>query len=361
MDKSRKTPGRRMLERYINYVAFFFCLLLTTLSYGLDLKKDAPTHYTVKSGDTLWNISNRYLQKPWEWKRLWDVNPSIKNPNRLHPGDVLTLSYYKQRPYLRVQQNGVIRLSPTAHISDAKIPIPPIPLTDIKPFLDESLILDVDSLTRAPYIVAISGERMLGGQGDLAYVRGLHPSEKLPEGGSIAYTMYRPGKEYIDPVSKQLLGYKATVVGYAELLAGGEPATITLTDIKEGIHTQDRVLINNSPEFSLYFEPQTPTQPIHGAIIEMPVSMPSGYTQGAVGNVVILNVGETSGLKAGDVLGVYAKQKVIKDPNNRLKYIKLPLERLGEVMIFRVFTKTSFALIVRSTRTVYLLDGVTNP
>ena len=344
----------------MRYLFFIFCFLLSIGAQALNLKADAPKKYIVKHGDTLWLIASRYLQNPWEWKQLWRANPHIKNPNRLYPGAVIVLNYYQKKPYLKVLSNGTIKLSPRVRPTPIDDAIPPIPLENIKSFLNESLILDEDVLPYAPYVVALMSERMLGGQGDEVYVKGLHKGP-MPKGGTIAYSIFRPGKDCVDPITKKLLGFQAKLVGYGELAAGGEPATLILTSINEGIKIEDKVLINNSPEFAFNFEPAAPTIPIKGLILDMPGGLPMGNTQGAVGNVVVLNIGDEAGLKSGDVLGIYAKKRVIHDPKNALIAIKLPPERIGEVLVFSTFTKTSFALILRSTHAVYLLDTVTNP
>lgn len=345
----------------MRYLILLWCCLLSTFSHALSLRADCPHRYTVQRGDSLWSISSRYLKNPWEWKTLWRANPNIQNPNRLYPGAVLILEYYHNTPYIRVLSNGTIKMSPNARPIAIEDEIPPIPLGDIKPFLNESLVLDEDVLSRAPYVVAYMGERMLGGQGDQVYVKGLHCSKELPKGATIGYSLFRPGRNYIDPITKELLGYQASLVGYAELVAGGEPATILLTNINSGIKKEDKVLINNSPEFNLYFEPETPSTKVYGYIIDMPNGMPNGNSQGAVGEVVVINLGEKSGLKPGDVLGIYGKLRTVPDPKNLLIPIKIPPERIGEAMVFRTFSKTSFALIVRSIRAVYLSDIVTNP
>jgi hypothetical protein len=331
------------------------------VNHALSLRADSPQRYVVQHGDSLWSIASRYLKNPWEWKALWRANPHIQNPNRLYPGAVLILDYYQRRPYIRVLSNGTIKLSPSIRPHAVDDAIPPIPLGELRPFLDESLILDEDVLIRAPYIVAFMGEHMLGGQGDEVYVKGLHPCTDMPQGGTIAYSVFRGGRDYIDPRTKELLGYKANLVGYGELVAGGEPATLLLTNIKEGIKKLDKVLINNSPEFDMYFEPQTPNKKVFGYIIEMPNGMPGGNSQIAVGGVIVINLGARSGIEAGDVLGIYGKKRIVQDPKNHLIPIKLPAERIGEAMVFRAFTKTSFALVVRSTRAIYLMDRVTNP
>ncbi len=345
----------------MRYILLLICILFSTLTSALTLKVNAPGRYVVQPGDSLWTIACRYLEHPWEWKALWRANPHIKNPNKIYVGAVLVLDYYKDAPYIRVLSNGTVKLSPHVRAEPLGDLIPPIPLDDIKPWLNESLVLDENVLARAPYVVAYMGEHMLGGQGDEVYVKGLHPSPVMPVGGSIAYSLFRQGKAYADPITKEFLGFKASIVGSGELVAGGEPATIVLTNIFEGIKIEDRVLINNSPEFDLTFEPQAPSCPVHGLVIDMPGGMPGGNSQEAVGGVIVVNLGAKNGLKAGDVLGLYGKARIVKDPKNPFIPIKLPPERIGEAMVFRAFTKTSFALIVRSTRAVYPLDIITNP
>lgn len=93
----------------------------------------------------------------------------------------------------------------------------------------------------------------------------------------------------------------------------------------------------------------------------MPDGMPNGNVQEAAGGVVVISLGGRDGLEAGDVLGIYRDSGTVSDPKNKLYPIQLPPERIGEVMVFRVFTKASFALVVRSTRAVYLNNFVTNP
>ena len=63
-------------------------ILALSTSFGaiadvLKIKKDAPKQYVVKKGDTLWDISGIYLDEPWLWPELWQMNPQIDNPPNL--------------------------------------------------------------------------------------------------------------------------------------------------------------------------------------------------------------------------------------------------------------------------------------
>ena len=338
--------------RYMLLVLSFMCTLTV---HAVTVRDDAPARYVVQRGDTLWDIANRFLAHPWDWKTLWHSNPHVSNPNRLYPGAILQLHTYKNNPYLDVLSNGTIKLSPYMRPMPMDDPIPPIPLADIKPFFDASLVLDKDSLSTAPYIVAFKTEHLLGSQGDDVYVKNLCPPVS-PQGTAISYAIYRPCGMYTEPKTKETLGYKAILIGYAELVSGGDPATILLTNITRGVRLADRVMPNNYPAFDLFFEPKTSAQTINGSIIDLP----GDYSQGAAGLVVAIDRGKNAGLEAGDVLAVYREGKYAPDPKCP-NCVKLPDERIGEVMIFRTFSRTSFALVMRSIRAVKISDKVTNP
>lgn len=340
-------------------LSFFLSLIVSISSCAFTLKPDSPSRYVVQPGDTLWEIANRYLQHPWEWTALWHANPHIKNPNQLYPGAVIELRYHHHQPYLHVLSNGTVKLSPRLHTTALNAAIPPIPLSDIKPFLDSSLVLDRNVMAEAPYVIAFVGddEQMLAGQGDKVYVKNLCPRSDLRSGETLSYGIYRSAGEYTNPYTKAFLGYKATLIGYGELMQRGDPATVVLTDIREGVQPLDKVMPNNYPGFDLNFMPKVSSSKVKGLIIDTL----GDYSQGAEGLVVVLDRGKAEGVQAGDVFAVYTKAKRMKDLECPYGCVRLPRERVGEIMVFRTFTQTSFALVVRSTRAVKVTDRFTTP
>ena len=58
-----------------------------------NIRTDAPQHYEVKPGDTLWDISALFLKDPWMWPQLWRENPQVENPDLIYPGDRLALTF----------------------------------------------------------------------------------------------------------------------------------------------------------------------------------------------------------------------------------------------------------------------------
>ena len=121
----------------------------SVLVNSADINPNAPSAYTVRSGDTLWDISGRFLNSAWKWPEVWDYNPQIKDPHLIYPGDQLFLSYVGGQPTLSLIRNGqstgtglgdlgsnfnATRVSPRVRSESLSEAIPTIPGDAIKQF-----------------------------------------------------------------------------------------------------------------------------------------------------------------------------------------------------------------------------------
>ena len=73
----------------ISVIALSFCVAFAL--YGQE-KKETDEVYTIKQGDTLWDISSRFLKNPNLWPKLWQRNPYITNPHWIYPGNPVRLN-----------------------------------------------------------------------------------------------------------------------------------------------------------------------------------------------------------------------------------------------------------------------------
>ena len=89
----------------------FAAIMLTgvALAQDVSVRSDHPDEYVVVKGDTLWDISGRFLDKPWQWPAIWHANPQIENPHLIYPGDVVSLVYIDGVPQLRLNRSGRTR------------------------------------------------------------------------------------------------------------------------------------------------------------------------------------------------------------------------------------------------------------
>lgn len=326
----------------------------------VELKDNHPTTYNVSSGDTLWDISNAFLKNPWLWPELWFVNPQIDNPHLIYPGDILRLVYVDGQPYLNVEKGprvlkfkpgDTIKLTPKARITPIDTVIPAIPLEHIQSFLVNNRVLEKDELNDAPYILAGDEEHIIMGVGSYLYARGDWSENDK------AYGVYRRGPTYLDPETKEMLGFAALDLGIVRYESEeGDIARFKVQSSKEDIRVGDRLLATEQRKVNSTFFPKAPAEEIDGQIIHVF----SGVKNVSLYDVVVINRGSREGVEIGDVLAVFAKGEVVKDRFTQ-ELLKLPDHRRGMMMVFRTFEKTSYGLILKSSAPLSVLDRVKNP
>jgi len=333
-----------------------------------ELLPDAPDVYTVKRRDTLWDISKLYLKSPWRWPELWGMNlEQVRNPHLIFPGQQLFLDKSNGRARLRmgapVGGAGDASLSPRIRARDVALDgIASIPFNLIEPFLNEAVIFEVNELAAAPRIVATQEGRVLLSRGDTAYVRG-------DLGADREFRIFREPRPLRDPTTGEILGYEATYVGASEYTVQGEtrtdangraeiiPATFTVTSIRQEAGVGDRLIPVPGREYTNY-APHPPAAPIAGQIVSI---YGDGLTAGQ-NQIVALNKGAVDGIERGHVLALFRDGKVIVDPTEKGRTkIKLPDERHGVLFVFRVFDRTSYALILEVQDPVTRGDRFTEP
>jgi len=321
----------------------------------VQLKEGYPERYTVVKGDTLWDISARYLREPWKWPELWHANPQIENPHLIYPGDSLSLVYIDGQPKLMLNRGasrGTIKLSPTVRTTPMAEAIPTIPLEQINSFLLSNRIIDSQAqFEAAPYIVAGNAERVISGAGDRIYGRGDF-SANIP-----VYGIFRQGKQYTDPKTGEFLGINADDVGTVEVVqVEGDIATLQLTRTTQEARIGDRLFASEERVVNSTFMPSAPSSDIDGLIIDVP----RGVTQIGQLDVVTLNKGMRDGLKEGNVLAVYKTGETVRDRVTG-ENVKVPDERAGLLMVFRTYDKLSYGLVLQATRSLAVNDKLRNP
>lgn len=343
------------------YLAFS-AAVMTAYAETVSLNPDHPDRYTVVKGDTLWDISARFLEDPWLWPEIWHINPGITNPHLIYPGDEVILTFIDGKPVLTVQRGPstsslpTIKLSPHARASKLETAIPTIPIDSIKQFMQHPRVISKHELDDAPYIVASEEGRLISGTENKVYVRGIANRE------NIEYSILRPGQAYTNPGGrkKDILGYEAINVGDAKVLKFGDPATLYITKSTREILVGDRLLpVTKEEEISQHFLPHAPDAPVDGLII----SVFDGVSRISQFQVVALNLGTQDHIETGHVFAIYQKGETVRDTINPKmgRNVKLPDERAGTLMVIRPFERISYALVMEAKRDIRIYDAVKNP
>ena len=340
-----------MMRRFFLSCCFVLLSLPLLARADIALNPDNPQRYVVVKGDTLWDISGMFLKFPWHWPDIWHVNPQIENPHLIYPGDVLTLVYRDGKPVLELTRAPVTyKLSPEMRETALQQAIPTIPLDALRPFLSRPSVISADVLERAPYVVASSEERLISGAGDKVYVKNANSDDGKH------YSVFRGGSVYTDPVTEELLGYEAIYIADAWLSPIAEISTAELRETNREVLIGDRLLPVVDDQYVANFFPHAPEASFEGQVI----SVFDGVSQVGQYQVVVLNRGEREGLEVGHALSVYQAGDVIRDTvsEDPKDTVTLPDEYAGVALVFKVFEKVSYAIVMKANRAIHVGDRV---
>jgi hypothetical protein len=292
----------------------------------------------------------------------------------------------------------VVKLSPRIRVEELDAAVPSVPIGTLAPFLSRPWIADSRVLDQAPYVVGFPRERLLAGTGDRIFVR------RILEGKGERYEVLRPGAALRDPDNGELLGYEADFVAEARLERTGDPATLLVTEAAMPIQTGDRVQPVRDEAGVRSFLPHPPPPGLEGHLI----AVLGGVSQIGQYAVVVLDRGARDGVEAGQVFGVYRGGSEVRDQVKRNRndwnwrnegpfdsafwlgdwdltgWVRdqpdanapLPLHRRAErlsdtyivpdaraglVMVFRVFSRVSFALVMHADQAMHVGERVAHP
>ncbi len=374
-----------MFERTRTVVAVAM-LTVATYATAVEVNGGHPETYVVQKGDTLWDISARFLKKPWLWPEIWQANPQVKNPHLIYPGDVLSLAYLDRV----VAQPGPRQ----------EAPINAIPLSQVEPFLKQLSVVDeIDSL---PYVVALEDNRLRATTGQTAYVRGLEgaqvgqrwavvrptvryslpkPTEDLTANGDVTPGSGNLWKNFVAAPSKrnEMLGYELAQlnVGTVVKLPDGksEVTSITLQGRTDGreVRAGDRLVPVEATPYDLQFFPHAIATQTEGLDIRV-LAVTDMYLAGGPRDVIAISAGSADGIDNGTVVSLWRQGRHVA---HRMKYpgssrmddslttgagrVSLPDEYAAHAMVFRTFDKVSYALVMQGVKPVLVGYSAKHP
>lgn len=342
---------------------------MAAVKAACEFRADAPDQHVVVRGDTLWAIAGMFLQQPWCWPEVWDLNrEQIANPHWIYPGQ--TIYFDRAAGKLRLGKpvgdtsgaplNGEVRLAP--QVRSEALPQDAIPSIDaraIEAFLSQPMVLAENEAAGAARIVAQQEGRVYLGRDDKAYVRG-------DLQGATSFQVFRPGKPLTDPVTGKVIAYEAFYLGTAALTKratpGSDVQTVTITSVKQEMGIGDR--LRPMPAIPiLNYVPHRPARAVDARI----ASVYAGVQYAGQGQIVTVNKGTKDGLDIGAVLALYRDGAVIRDKTaqagwlKRSEQVKLPSEQYGTLFVFRVFENISYGLIMQVSEPVQVGDGARSP
>ncbi|BDG05926.1 LysM peptidoglycan-binding domain-containing protein [Anaeromyxobacter oryzae] len=342
-----------------------------------------PDTYTVRPGDTLWDLSGRFLNNPWYWPKIWSYNPDITNPHWISPGNVLKFYPSAEEAPGRVQpvdaaapvaeaepEEEEPRTAPALESfsrADINAPIKPVEPDGVAvagPFKigyvpPKQLMARHDTfvtpreLDESGAIKAAFDEKLMLTTLDRAYATF---KQAAPVQKGETYVIYKTERTIQHPVTKELFGYQSVILGAAKVVAVDDKAvTLVITAANDPIERGAML----GPWTERFFRPvaRKPNgRDLEGLIIASPVDV---LTQFAEHQVVFIDRGTADGVEEGNVFNVVRSGDLSgRHPNTVPNDPSLPKETVGDLLVIDAREHASAALVTRSLSELLIGDHV---
>ncbi len=292
-------------------------------------KTESGFYYTVQKGDTLWDLSKKFADSPWQWPNLWHYNPNIKNPHLIYPGEKILI--YKKSWAEKPTQPAVTKKAPEQqkYISYTKI--------------NTVGFIRKEPVTPCGTIFKNYSADVVIGTDDMVYVR------VDPKGCGLAkgelYTIYRTIGPIVDP-SGDDIGTQYYFTGVAKITSIESGYAIAhIQNAYREVRINDMLMpLQKRPE-EIPLRKSVPG--LNGSIIKC-----EDEHRVLVGQdeIMFINKGEADGVKPGQRYWIYLQQEGQVDP--QAPPVTLAKLDVGRLLVLLTEKHTATVLITNATRTI---------
>ncbi len=335
-------------------------LITTTLivllhGFSFAESKNVKIHKVVKR-DTLWDISEKYLENPFLWPKLWQWNDYITNPHFIYPGNNIRLyppEVIVKHPHVESEEIDEVEVE-VQEVQEVEVEQEKSEIERTKevpkhsfPELKSTGLISLNEMEKAGKILNAEDEKVMLTTGDIVYVT----LDESPSRGDI-YTIFDVQDKIIHPVTEEYLGYKVTILGRMEIIsfdAGLATAKI--------IKAYNAILRGNDVM-------KQPTLPESISLIHSESSL-DGYIIGTKedqksfgeNDIVYLDLGKEDGVVAGNSFIIYKKGDVVTEKTTDIEYT-LPSTTIGRLLIIDVKENSSAAIIIDSIEEMHVGERI---
>jgi LysM repeat protein len=324
-------------------IRFFTFLTLLAVPLSLPAAEDEKTveyqtgfYYTVQKGDTLWDLSQKFSDTPWQWPELWKENNQIANPHRIYPGERIRL--YHRRGTQGLGEGGQGGKKP---IEDGLV------MTKMIDFhyaaIERVGFIRKEPVTSHGTLFKVEGRKEMISTGDLVYIR---PGEGFTLMPGKKYTIYRTLKPIMDRKTGAYIGIQHYLAGVVEIT------------IKRPEFVLGRIVAAYRPikvgDLLMPFQRRLPRMGIQespeglrGQIIESEEHLDM-FGESAI---AFIDKGEQEGVKPGQLYWIFKQEQYRINPDDKYDVTLTPV-LLGELIVLQTEKTTATVMITDSRNAI---------
>jgi len=332
------------MNYYIKFrIVMYLCVFAAIIAFPFTLcaeesetsvEHEAGFYYTIQKGDTLWDLSHRFLDSSWQWPDLWSENSQISNPHRIYPGD-----------RIRLFQRKDIEIWVDTDLNKKVV-------EEREPLLDPYFYSSIDKIgfikkkpvTHHGVIFGVKDDKKMISKGDLVYIR---PNKDRPFIPGSKFTVYRTLKPLRDRRTNSYIGVQHYLTGIVEITKIEPKFAVARVDRSfRSIEVNDQLIpyVKRSPKIIL----TESKKELKGKIIvsEEHASIIGDNT------VAFIDKGNIDGVKAGQRYSIFYRKKKRLDPGTRGDVYLTPVV-FGKLLVLHTEETTSTVLITSAEKSIY--------
>ena len=334
----RRQKTRLTIKLFLLIFLISIPLTLTAAEGEKTVNYETGFYYTVQKGDTLWDLSQKFSDTPWQWPELWKENSQIANPHRIYPGERIRLYRRRGAQGLGDDSGGKKKASDED-------------FGDINKMIHYhfAAIERVGFIRKDPVpphgtIFKVEGQKAMISTGDLVYVEPADGVELKP--GS-RYTIYRTLKPIKNRQTKKYIGIQHYLSGVLEIT------------LKRPKFVLARIIASYRPikvgDLLMPFERRLPRisvqqspEGLRGQIIESEEHT-AMFGEHAI---AFINKGKQEGVVPGQLYWIYKQDQVRINPDDKYDVSLTPV-LLGELMVLHIENTTATVIITDSRQAIH--------
>lgn len=313
-------------------------------------KASAPgTQHTVEKGDTLWDLSQKFLGSPWYWPKVWSYNPEIANPHWIYPGNEVRFFGSGEEVPTQVEVG-----QPETEVEPAEMMEDKVAVYGQVGFRPKNAV----SVVSPGFVTAREVEeagRIYGSFSEathLSYPDRLYIKlKKAPRLGE-TYLVFRSGGEVIHPVTQESIGFFTRILAEVRVIRVDKDNSATVHIFKQYDEVLRGDLVGPSSEPVMRAVAARPNErDVKGVYLVGDVRRYP--TMFAEHSIIMMDKGADDGVKAGNVFTIFRQQ----DPHPQDALMNptrldegVPREDIGQCIAFEVKSKVTVCLVSASIR-----------
>ena len=301
---------------------------------GQPLEFETGFYYTVQPGDTLWDLSQKFSDTPWQWPEMWQENQTIANPHRIYPGDVIRL--YRRKGLYTVGPKDVEKI----HYKYSAI--------DRVGFIRKKPVVAHGTLYK------VRKKRVLISDGDIVYLAPADGKKMVP--GQL-YTTYRTLPPLRDATDNAYVGIQHLLTGVVRIRQVEEDYAIAVVNKAwRPIHINDNLM----PYYRRL--PQIELRESKPGIEGFFIKAEEAQTIFGETDVAFIDKGKADGIKPGQFYNIFYRDlHTLVDKNKKThKRLATPVV-FGQVLVLHTEETTSTVLITQSERELKAKTRIRTP